>query len=403
MKNILMRIVHIIEKIFAASAIALVSGLLLSSCKKDKLPSEEREKIILFRAGTAANSSKAAPSVYYMPQDGKFICRMYYKSVAESEDFDLEGSVQAWLKVDNKVGNSVYRKADYGESDIVYDSFNNDMYASTFYWRNRRPHAFLAWTDMNRYQKQEFVYSPERGMLKFEQDALIVMENDTVKVLSFDLTRGSRNSMEEQPDILQALTIHTPTSAVLQENRIDLVFRHQFSQVRVNIRNSQDNSVKIEAGQIKKVELLGVSEEGYISTELTADGALKPAAFKDVVAADYNNEHLAKNPYGTSFDMFGRSVTEDEQAAGMIKAYEAITFGMLHAIRITWEETEAEGGTIHESTYRVDTDKRLLQSGVRYIWNMELRRGTLAVIRTEILPWELNTDKEYDTDGIITE
>ena len=105
--------------------------------------------------------------------------------------------------------------------------------------------------------------------------------------------------------------------------------------------------------------------------------------------------------------MFDRVLTDDEkEMTGTIKSYEAIAFGMLQAIRITWHETEDEGSTRHVTTYRVPEKNeqnqplRTLQSGVKYIWNMELRRGTLAVVRTEIIPWELNTE-DYSTDGFI--
>ena len=57
----------------------------------------------------------------------------------------------------------------------------------------------------------------------------------------------------------------------------------------------------------------------------------------------------------------------------------------------------------HVVTHRItENDFRYLQSGVRYIHNLELRRGTLAVIKTEILPWEID-EQQWDTSGIITE
>ena len=133
------------------------------------------------------------------------------------------------------------------------------------------------------------------------------------------------------------------------------------------------------------------------------NGEVRPTTYKDVVATDYTDEQLADNPYGTKFNMFGRTLSDEEkESTKAIRSFECITFGLLQAIRITWHETQGEGGKIHESTYRVgDTELRNLKSGVRYIWNMELRRGTLAVVRTEIIPWELNTE-EYNTDGTVS-
>ena len=50
------------------------------------------------------------------------------------------------------------------------------------------------------------------------------------------------------------------------------------------------------------------------------------------------------------------------------------------------------------------TDDRLrnLKSGCKYVWNIELRRGTLAIIRTEIVDWIVpDGELEYNTSGTI--
>ena len=84
-----------------------------------------------------------------------------------------------------------------------------------------------------------------------------------------------------------------------------------------------------------------------------------------------------------------------------LKAYNAIAFRQLQAIRITWKE--ASTSILHEVTYVVaDENLKNLRSGYKYIWNIELRRGTLAIIRTEISDWIVPASElEYKTDGTI--
>lgn len=237
----------------------------------------------------------------------------------------------------------------------------------------------------------------------------------------FDLTRGEKTQMADQPDILLAYVIdHVPKSAVMEANRVTLPFKHQFSQVQVNLTNAKDNdqSVTIQASQIDKIELLGVSETGYVFPYFEYDEQntlhLRPATYEPVDLNKFGDDDLLDNPFGTSFRMFDRNLTGTTDEGKYVKSYEAIAFGQLQAIRITWHElpyTDINGtqkdGVVHVSTYRVpEKDEqqqalRLLESGVKYIWNMELRRGTLAVIRTELIPWIENTES-YSVDGIIT-
>lgn len=547
---------------------------------------------VIFTAGTTNNNvaTRADAKTFYMEEGGHFVCRMYHKNQTDNEHFDVTAPEDAWLKVNNNIGNSVFWNKEYN-TPTTFDA-GNDANSTYLYWRNRRPHAFLAWTDNNRLNS--ITYSTGQGGLKFspydtvittnekkktwldtgyqiygieaeaedgedvpqntlrnfsswkelkdyvenlnndelaafrakqnafnepgnfgnsyyeygwsckyyesdqpetiidetkktsawikylmyyekfeytpvgdeivEEDkeglpiflknangdylAEIVYDDDDIehnnphyyitdihgnvrynedrpkytfymkrtselqeaeihdeyRANKFDLTRGEKTSMSQQPDILQALVIKEPASATLQANRIDLYFRHQFSQIQVNVKNSEDNSVQIEPDQIDKVELLGVTDEGYVFTELLPNGEVRPTSYKDVVATDYTDEQLQNNPYGTKFNMFERSMTDEEKdVTKAIKSFECITFGLLQAIRITWHEgTNAQPGTQHEATYRVgDTELRNLKSGVRYIWNMELRRGTLAVVRTEVIPW-IENDEEYNTEGTIS-
>lgn len=218
----------------------------------------------------------------------------------------------------------------------------------------------------------------------------------------YDLTRTcTMTSINDQPDIAQALTIQAPLGATQTANRVNLYFKHQFSLIQVNVKSSADLSVVINKNHIQKVELLGVSEKAYVFTELDEDGKVEPTTYESVDVSKYSDEVLARNQYGTAFNMFGL----EEPSAGYIKSYNALTFGKLQAIRITWNEAEDGSGITHESTYHVaDENLKNLKSGRKYIWNIELRRGTLAIVRTEIVDWIVPANElEYETSGTITD
>ncbi|MCQ2221266.1 MAG: fimbrillin family protein [Prevotella sp.] len=239
-------------------------------------------------------------------------------------------------------------------------------------------------------------------------------EKETVKetfeypALAFDLTRGEKTSMSQQPDIAQALTIQAPTGASQESNRVNLYFKHQFSQLQVNVKNAADNSVTINRNDIVKVELLGVTEKGYVFTELDEDGKVKATTYEDIDFSKFTEEQLKNNQFGTSLQMF--ELPEAETASGYLKSFNGIAFGQLQAIRITWRETD-HPDYVHAATYRVpdkdpikpDVNLRDLKSGMRYVWNIEIRRGTLAIIRTEIVDWVLPEEAEYNgsADGTI--
>lgn len=608
-------------------------------------------------SGSGENSgiTTTPGKTYYMPNNGRFVCRMYYKANAGGGlevPYDLSDNTKTitWLKVSGNVGNSLYWNKEYnpvehpeviGEGGV--DSYGNDYSATAFYWQNRKKHAFLAWTDLNKlttikyspiknsgglkfepadetYQKHtgekrtqwinggyevypdhEFktfaqlrtfmeaganyeneikgkvpaeadfdgqyyyyeygwsckfryekdyhytpvdekhrmsgwkeyqmfydklpytgetpaqnediiyrrnskyvpthlyhskelrylaqidikfykldsegnptttVYIPEATDINIDEDNKIldlstVKDGDKIKKADgdqpiaqckfvynltdnygnekydetnprytfyfrdleeekdqevieeykanvFDLTRKPKgdgtyeiNSISGQPDIIQALTEQEPLGATQESNRVNLYFKHQFSQVQVNLKTSADLSVVIDKDDIRKVELLGVSEKGYVFTELNEQGKVEPATYEHVDISKYSDEHLKKNQYGTAFEMFDMKTSEEASEnygypVGYIKAYNAITFGQLQAIRVTWVEHGT--GIEHESTYQVGNEElKNLKSGNKYVWNIELRRGTLAIVRTEIVDWIVPADElEYGTNGTIS-
>ena len=244
----------------------------------------------------------------------------------------------------------------------------------------------------------KYIFYVKRLEELIEQEVLAVLPAN-----QFDITRHEGyHSIIDQPDVCRALTIQAPLGATQSANRVNLYFKHQFSQVQVNIKSS-DASVSIGKDNIQKVELLGVSEKAYVFSELDEDGNVEPTTYEPVDISKYDDNHLIDNPFGTSFDMFdmGYGNANYEYPTGYAKAFNAITFGQLRAIRVSWKESETD--IVHVSTYRVeDQTLQNLQSGYKYIWNIELRRGTLAIVRTEIVDWIVPVgDLEYGGYGTI--
>lgn len=426
-----------------------ILSLALAGCSAKEPLAEQADVVgtpVLFSSGNMAEARTKADDplgstspyylgitntsgVPYMPQNGRFVCTMYYHAAAGATDaspFDTTAVVRggtmttAWLKVDNGLGNSVYWNKEYNTQDVETDVLGFDKNATCFYWQNRLTHAFLALADYNQLTTNVGAVSATgtQGKLKMYPygDEEFPELGARRYVNSYDLTRGTRTSMAQQPDPVLALTIMKPAGATQEANRARLYFRHQFSQIQVNLKSSDDNSANILASQIDKVELLGVSQEGYVCNRLMPDGTVGEAFGKDVSLDEFSDDVLEKNKWGTSFQMFdmatGADVDGDGQddgyALGFLKSFNAIAFGHLWAIRITWfEGTQENKGAIHSSTFEVPATNethvqlRELQSSIKYIYDLELRRGTLAVIRTQILNWDQKEDLVYGTDGTI--
>lgn len=246
----------------------------------------------------------------------------------------------------------------------------------------------------------------------------------------FDLRRKDvgETKMSEQKDPLVAYTEKIPEYSTPERNRVYLTFRHQFAQVQVNLRGSE-TSANIEAKHIDRVELLGVSEYAYVfpypeygcvndTTFVLNDGhkvddghgnplidhvetswtiarqgkdrkeLLRPALAEKVDLTKYDADHLKYNEFGTSFKLF--NMAESDVTPGYIKGYEGIAYGNLGALRIVWHEDpdNSENDVVHDIVFKITDDRfRVLESGKRYIFNLELRRGTLAVVMADIVDW----------------
>ena len=365
---------------------------------------------VIFTSGNQS-LSRAIP---YLGKDGRFVCRMYYQATQGSTDYT--GQFQSWLRVNNAYGNSVYRRSDFDESAMNLDTYSFDRNSTIFYWQNRKNHAFIAYTDLHRCFKDD--YNEASGLNMTTDFTLTESESDfagrkftltTLPTPIASLTTEQKQTGDpayySQPDPAIANTVMLPAGATQEANRVDLIFRHCFSQIQVNLKKAADGGItSLTAAQITKVEMLGVSEEGYVCFDANpTTGQPHPASYKAVSPSDYTDEQLASNPYGTAMSMF--DMGSDNYAPGYVKSFNAIAFGQLRAIRITWTEPAAESSNAieHVVTHRImDNDFRYLQSGVRYIHNLELRRGTLAVIKTEILPWEID-ETQWKGNGTVDE
>lgn len=260
----------------------------------------------------------------------------------------------------------------------------------------------------------------DAGAIDFEQSEVCLLCEyqkqklediiDVAPANTFDLTRGDKTSMAQQPDPLIALTKMKPIGATQEANRVRLYFKHQFSQIQVNLVNAE-NTAEITADRIVSVELLGVSKKGYVFTNINPNGTQIPPSYDPVIISQYTQDQLKENPYGTSFNMFDMGTAKPLTS---LKSFNAIAFGQLQAIRITWKEEDykdAEGNVVeegikHVATYKITVDDRNnslvnLRSGYRYMYDFELRRGTIAFIRATIDGWQLSDDLNYNTSGTI--
>lgn len=358
-------------------------------------------------------NSKNIPAYLYNKAANKYLAEIevnFYKTDAEGNLSAEPYSVDMTTLDPTKITDGMQIKDDEDKDKIVAKCvfvYNlTDDYGNVKYDETMPRYTFY-------YRKLE--------MLK-EQEVI-----KSIPANVFDLTRSaSMQSINDQPDIAQALTIQAPLGATQASNRVNLYFKHQFSQIQVDVKASSDQSAQMNKTNIKKVELLGVTEHGYVFTEIDEDGKLENASYESVDVTNYTDSQLADNPYGTAFEMFDMATGKDENgesipadnvethdagyAIGYLKSYNAIAYGQLQAIRVTWKEDDVVvdgttySGIEHKATYKIsDDDLRNLKSGYKYIWKIELRRGTLAIVRTEIVDWIVPSNElEYNTNGTIT-
>ena len=376
-------------------------ALLMASCSETEIEESQdpvRSMPVLFSAGnTEATVTRATAS--YMPKNSHFVCSMFFHAgVNDTIGSEFGAPVAdvnmttAWLKISNSTGNAVYWNKAY--SEVVKDSldvYGFDVNSKCFYWQNRLNHIFLALTD-----NHDLDGSISNGSLKIYPD--VTDKYKDKYMLAYDLTRGEKKAMSEQPDPILALETARPSGGTPEANRVKLFFKHQFAQIQVNLKSSLDASAVIDSAWIERVELLGVAETGYVPYCILSDGTLPAATSLPINVDDKKYQTTIKdNPYGSSFNMFQRSTP----VGGYLKSFECIAFGTLQGIRITWRESGDENAVKHVATYK-GVKNLALKSGTKYIYNMELRRSLIAEVTAKIKPWEMDT-ADYSADGTIKE
>ena len=374
-------------------------ALLMVSCSETEIEESQdpvRSMPVLFSAGnTEATVTRATAS--YMPKNSHFVCSMFFHAgVNDTIGSEFGAPVAdvnmttAWLKISNSTGNAVYWNKAY--SEVVKDSldiYGFDVNSKCFYWQNRLNHIFLALTDNN-----DLDGSISNGSLKIYPD--VTDKYKDKYMLAYDLTRGEKKAMSEQPDPILALETARPSGGTPEANRVKLFFKHQFAQIQVNLKSSLDESAIIKDEWIESVELLGVAETGYVPYCILPDGTLPAVTSLPInVDDDRYQKTIKDNPYGSSFNMFQRSTP----VGGYLRSFECIAFGTLQGIRITWRESDATDAVKHVATYK-GVKNLTLKSGTKYIYNMELRRSLIAEVTAKIKPWEMDTSS-YSTNGTI--
>ena len=282
--------------------------------------------------------------------NSRFVCTMYYhskKSDTNENAYDSTKITTAWLLVSGSAGNAEYKNQDYSAN------------GTSLYWQNKLNHTFVAIADYNHPSSIEPIYP-----------------GDADYTNTYTLTTGS--SIADQPDPILAREVKAPTSGAAETNRVTLNFQHQFSQIQVNVKNAAGNDIT--SDQITKVELLGVSETGSVYTKLNANGTVNPPTASEVNLDSYTDDQLSANKWGTSFEMFPTTLAD-----GYLKSFNAIAFGTLRAIRVTWT-----GGT---ATLEVQQN---LESGKMYNYNLSIQRpvaaGTRGLLDDKSQPSELVLD-----------
>ena len=385
-----------------------IVALLMASCSDTEVENggtQQSREPVLFSAGNVG-AAITRGSIGYLPAGSRFVCSMFFHAGANDDNnskyYPENGTptsdvnmTTAWLKIksNSATGNAVYRQNTFKETDIKLDDYGFDKAAKIFYWQNRLNHIFLALTDNNKLKTQDGTDDTTTGTLKLFPDVQTVDANGNY-MLEYNLTTGSK--MTDQPDPILAFTTMKPEGASPEANRVELLFKHQFAQVQVNLKNSQDTtSVIIGNSQIVSVELLGVAEKAYVPYCINADGTL-PSVEAEKINIDNEkyNETKKTNPYGSSFSLFVRENT----TSGYLKTFEGIAFGTIQRIRVTWKEPDND---ITHTAILNSVIEQELESGKKYIYNIELRRSSIAQVTPKIVDW--GTDGTYKADGTISE
>lgn len=398
---------RIMDKMMRCRSLYIGLSLLLTACSASDFdggstPETSTDEVVGQTVSFTVNEAVSrATSTIAMDNDGRFVCSMYYHSKnGDTNDsaYDMAASSTAWLKI-NASGTPVYWNKDYTTKNVTTNEDGDDTSAGKFYWQNRLSHVFLALADYNQLTTNTY-NSGAQGALKMypdgdnKDDKTLMVNGNTLandsSINVYDLTRGDKTSMAEQPDPIVALTAQVPANYI--SNTVALTFKHQFAQVQVNVFNdrSADQSVSLTSELITKVELIDVSTEGYVYNRINEDGTVN-ATVSNTITPNEDDTPV------TAFEMFSMSTP----ASGAVKSYQAIAFGSLRKIRITWKESTDDDAIEHVTTYTLDTGKNTLASGKKYTYNIYLIRSSLVSLKPTITDWTL--DKTYSSEATISD
>ena len=338
-------------------------ALWLTSCSGDDITTgnshDDYDPVgtpILFSVGLQDKAiTRTDPTTSPMASGSRFVCTMYYhphKNDGNDSPFipTEEKIAKAWLEVSDGAGNATYKNEAF------------DAAGKPFYWQNRMNHAFVAIAN-----NHALTSTTSQPIYKSSSDAAFN---------TYNLTKGTKATITDQPDPIRAKEIKAPSDNTPANNSVTLNFQHQFSLVQVNLKNDAGNTTAITTDQITKVELLGVSTEGYVYTILNGEGSIDATRGNDINLDGYTDEQLAANKWGTSFDMF----VMDSPADGYLKSFNAIAFGHLRAIRVTWND-----GSAHTATFEItEAAQRDMASGKQYVYNLEISNTTPAAARGQV-------------------
>jgi hypothetical protein len=263
-------------------------AVLCCSCAKQGADMAEDGERVLISVGDAPTKGV----IRYMPDGVRFACQMYYQasnSTGAVTD-DYLATPEAATPYYNVAGN----EGKVPEADIK------------FFWHNRNNHIFLGYTDLSK--AGDSSYSPAFSS-DGKENAGTEEAPHEVDYTNVVICPAGTASMASQPDPVIALTRQRPEKSTQEGNRVYLTFRHQLSQVVVNIKAHEGNA--LDAAHIQSVSLLGVSSEAHIypffdATQLSnASGRLyRTAKATEVNLNDYTEEQLEENKYGTLQSLF---------------------------------------------------------------------------------------------------
>lgn len=436
----------------ARTLCAVLAACAITSCTDDndisnngKRSDDPTGQIVQFCVG---NEGMTRAGIPFMENGGRFAVKMYYRdknNATNNTPFTIgnqgsgDVSESAWMEVIGNEGKAVYRNKEYttpweniATADrIVFNGISyGELDADAFYWKNRLKHAFLAKADYNKLKTDKY----SEGLRLDKNNYYITIDDVKHTQDIYKIIDNSYTEMLNQPDPILACTVKAPAYSSIEANRVDLLFKHQFSQIQVSLKASNDGTTdEIKAEDIIYVKILGTAEYGFVTNQITKTGSIEPiydsgnlvypafawdqyfpaATMKVIEEGEekWINPTTGMNPttnkpYGTtSMNLFDVKATGSHSTtpveAGYLKTFEGIAFGRLRALEIKWiehankyGETEKKNDIEHVITYPITegtNDYLQLKSGTRYIYKLELRRGQLIVLKAEILPWNLLT------------